>query len=124
MSRTVLVCHHETCPKQGAAAVAEAFRSQAPADVVVENVGCLGQCGNGPMVVVLPDKIWYEQVTVEDVPRIVEQHLHRGKPVKEKLYPKFHPHKQSRRLWLIAVVLVMGFLGLLLWLLASQTYYF
>lgn len=107
-----------------AAAVAEAFRSQAPADVVIENVGCLGECGNGPMVVVLPDKIWYEQVTVEDVRRIVEQHLQRGKPVREKLDLKFHPRKQSRGIWLMVVGLLLGLLGLLIWLIASQTDYF
>lgn len=122
--RTVLVCQHETCPKQGAAAVAQAFRSQAPADVVVQNVGCLGQCGNGPMVVVLPEEIWYAHVAVGDVLKIVEQHLQGGKPVREKLYPKFHPHKQSRVIWLMAVGLVLGLLGLLFGLIASQTYYF
>ena len=109
---------------QGAAAVAQAFRSQATADVEIQSVGCLGQCGNGPMVVVLPEKIWYAQVTVGDVPKIVEQHLQGGKPVREKLYSKFHPHKQSRYIWLMAVGLVLGLLGLLLWLIASQTYYF
>ncbi len=96
---------------QGAAAVAQAFRSQATADVEVQSVGCLGQCGNGPMVVVLPEKIWYAQVTVGDVPKIVEQHLQGGKPVREKLYSKFHPHKQSRYIWLMAVGLVLGLLG-------------
>ncbi len=124
MSRTVLVCQHETCPKQGAAAVAQAFRSQVPADVVVENVGCLGQCGSGPMVVVLPEDIWYGHVTVGDVPKIVKQHLQGGKPFREKLYPKFHTHQQSRGIWLMAVGLVLGLLGLLLWLIANQTYYF
>ena len=76
------------------------------------------------MVMVLPEEIWYSQVAVEGVAKIVEQHLQGGKPVKEKLYPKFHPHKQSRRLWLIAVVLVLGFLGLLVGWIASQTHYF
>ena len=124
MSRTVLVCQHETCPRQGAAAVFKAFKSQAPADVEVISVGCLGQCGSGPMVVVLPEEIWYAHVAVGDVPKIVEQHLQGGKPVREKLYPKFHPHKQSLVIWLMAVGLVLGLLGILFWLIASQTYYF
>ncbi len=108
MSRTVLVCQHETCPKQGAAAVAQAFRSQVPADVVV----------------VLPEEIWYAHVAVGDVPKIVEEHQLGGKPVREKLYPKFHPHKQSRVIWLMTVGLVLGLFGLLFGLIASQTYYF
>ena len=123
MSRTILVCQHETCPRQGASAVLKAFRSQVPSDVVVESSGCFGECGSGPMVLVLPDEIWYCNVQVKDVPRIVEQHIKRGKPVKEKLYPKFHPQKQSVRFWLIALGLFLGFLGLLFWFVASQTYY-
>jgi (2Fe-2S) ferredoxin len=68
------------------------------------------------MVLVLPDEIWYCQVEPADVPRIVEQHLRGGKPVKEKLYPKFHhPHKPSIRLWLITTGLFLGFFGLLFW---------
>ena len=124
MSRTILVCQHETCPRQGATAVLKAFRSQAPSDVVVQSAGCLGECGNGPMVVVLPEEIWYCHVVLEDVPRIVEQHLKGGKPVREKLYSKFHPDKQSMGIWLMAVGLFLGFLGLLFWFIASQTYYF
>lgn len=124
MSRTILVCQHETCPRQGATAVLKAFQSQAPSDVVVQSTGCFGECGSGPMVVVLPEEIWYCHVEVKDVSRIVEQHLRGGKPVKEKLYPKFHPQKQSIKIWLIAVGLFLGFLGLLFSLIASQTYYF
>ncbi len=59
MSRTILVCQHETCPRQGATAVLKAFQSQAPSDVVVQSTGCFGKCGSGPMVVVLPEEIWY-----------------------------------------------------------------
>jgi (2Fe-2S) ferredoxin len=124
MPKTILICQHETCPRQGATRVLEAFKSQAPANVVVQGVGCLGECGSGPMVVVLPEKIWYCQVQPLDVPRIVEQHLKGGKPVREKLYPKFHPSKQSPRIWLIVPGLFLGFLALLFWFVASQTYYF
>ena len=124
MSRTVLVCQHETCPRQGAAAVLKAFKSQAPSVVVVQSVGCLGECGSGPMVVVLPEEIWYAHVAVGDVPRIVEQHLKGGKPVTEKLYRKFHPEQRAIGIWLMAAGLSLGCLGILFWLIASQTYYF
>jgi (2Fe-2S) ferredoxin len=124
LSKTVLVCQHQTCPKQGAVAVLRAFRSNAPSDVVVKSVGCLGECGNGPMVVILPEEVWYCHVALEDVPKIVEQHLKGGKPVKAKLYRKFHPDTQSFPLWLTAFGLGLGFLGLFFWLLARQTYYF
>ena len=124
MSKTVLVCQHETCPKQGASAVLKAFRSQASSDVVVKSVGCLGECGSGPMVVILPEEIWYCHVEPHDVPLIVEQHLKGGKPVTEKLYPKFHASKQSIKMWLIVPGLSLIFMGLFFWFIASQTYYF
>ena len=123
MSRKILVCQHETCPRQGSTVVLKALKTQVPSAVVVESTGCLGECGSGPMVLVLPDKVWYCNVRLEDVPRIVEQHIKCGKPVREKLYPKFHPHKQPLRIWLIALSIFLGFLSLLFWFIASQTYY-
>jgi (2Fe-2S) ferredoxin len=39
------------------------------------HAGCLDQCEHGPIVVVYPQGIWYGNVTVEDVPRIVARTL-------------------------------------------------
>lgn len=35
--------------------------------------GCLEQCEHGPTVVIYPQGIWYGNVAVEDVPRIVQR---------------------------------------------------
>ncbi|MEO0770499.1 MAG: hypothetical protein AAFY72_13915 [Cyanobacteria bacterium J06649_4] len=40
--------------QQGASKVLEALQQSAPSDVDVVASGCLGQCGNGPMLLVLP----------------------------------------------------------------------
>ncbi len=53
------------------------------ADVAVTTSGCLGPCFEGPNVVVYPDAVWYQGVTVDDVPELVE-HL-AGGPVVERL---------------------------------------
>jgi (2Fe-2S) ferredoxin len=58
---------------------------------MVADSGCLGQCGSGPMVRVLPDDIWYCRVRPDDVAEIVEQHLHQNQPVQRLLHPRFHP---------------------------------
>lgn len=47
----------------------------------ITTCGCLGLCDEGPMVVVYPDGTWYRQVKPEDVPEIVDSHVHAGEPV-------------------------------------------
>lgn len=54
---------------------------------------CLGQCGNGPMVLVLPDMIWYSGIQPDEVSLLVEHHLLGGQIVKQMLYYRFHPQK-------------------------------
>lgn len=89
-SRRVLVCQNRTCRKQGAAKVLAAFENLSPSEVAVEKSGCLGQCGNGPMVLVMPEQVWYCAVCPEEAAAITEQHLREGKPVEKMLYRKFH----------------------------------
>jgi (2Fe-2S) ferredoxin len=89
--KSVQVCQHRTCRKQGAAEVLAAFRALSIPDVTVTASGCLGQCGQGPMVLVLPDMVWYDRVQPQEVTRLVEQHLLGGQKVKHMLYYRFHP---------------------------------
>lgn len=94
--RTVRVCQHRSCRKLGSALVLAAFRQQAPEGVTIEASECLGQCGNGAMVLVLPEQVWYCHVLPEEVPAIVTRHLINGRPIAAMLYPKFHPKSQAR----------------------------
>lgn len=91
-ARRVLVCQSRTCGKLGAAAVLAAFQMSPVADVTVIGSGCLGQCGNGPMVLVEPEQVWYSRVHPNEVSAVVERHLRGGQPVAAMLYPKFHLH--------------------------------
>jgi (2Fe-2S) ferredoxin len=88
--KCVRVCQNRACQKQGAAKVLAAFKASGVPGVTVTPTGCLGQCGNGPMVLVLPDRIWYSGVRPQEVPLLVEQHLLGGQEVKEMLYYRFH----------------------------------
>ncbi|MBK1986965.1 (2Fe-2S) ferredoxin domain-containing protein [Sphaerospermopsis aphanizomenoides BCCUSP55] len=88
--KCVQVCQHRTCRKQGAVEVLAAFQALPVPDVTVKPSGCLGQCGNGPMVLVLPDMVWYCRVLPQEVPFLVEKHLLGGQIVKQMLYPRFH----------------------------------
>ena len=92
-ARTVLVCQSKACRKQGALKVLAAFQAHPVEGVEADASPCLGQCGNGPMVLILPEEVWYNGVHPDEVPAVVERHLQKGEPVKAMLYPKFHQQK-------------------------------
>ena len=48
--------------------------------------GCHGFCERGPVVVILPQEIFYQQVAVEDVPEIVSETLLGGRVIQRLLY--------------------------------------
>lgn len=74
-----------SCAGRGAAAVFDALREeggrQGLTDIKVVATGCLEACMVGPVVYVAPDDVWYGGVTVEDVPTLVAEQLHGGRPV-------------------------------------------
>lgn len=55
-------------------------------EVKVVRTGCFGLCEAGPIVVVYPEGAFYSHVKLEDVDRICEEHLLKGRIVKELLY--------------------------------------
>ena len=88
--RQVLVCTNRSCREQGSAKGLAACQELSVTDVTVKSSGCLGECGNGPMVLVTPDQFWYSAVHPQEVPAVIEQHLQGGRPVVTMLYPKYH----------------------------------
>jgi uncharacterized protein (DUF952 family) len=70
---SILICQNRTCRKQGAAAILTAFRAVERSDLTSEGCGCLGNCGNGPIVLVLPARIWYYRVQPQDVSTILDR---------------------------------------------------
>jgi len=57
----------------------------------INKAGCFSQCGNGPMVVVYPDGVWYAAVTPADADEIVARHLVGGEPVERLRYAPADP---------------------------------
>jgi (2Fe-2S) ferredoxin len=49
----------------------------------IQASGCLHQCKNGPAVCVHPKGVYYGNVQVKDVKKIVKKHLIKGKKVKK-----------------------------------------
>ena len=53
-------------------------------DVKVVQTGCFGFCAQGPIVKIMPDNVFYVQVTPDDAKEIVEKHIV-GKELVERL---------------------------------------
>jgi (2Fe-2S) ferredoxin len=50
--------------------------------VRINRAGCLDRCGEGPLIVVYPEAVWYTFVDNEDIDEIIDSHLLHGKIVK------------------------------------------
>ncbi|MFA9517177.1 CbiX/SirB N-terminal domain-containing protein [Halopenitus sp. H-Gu1] len=83
----VAVCTNQTCAADGAPAVLERLRQAArdsdACEARITRSSCLGRCGDGPMVAVYPDGVWYGDVDGTDAERIVSSHLDRGRIVSD-----------------------------------------
>ncbi|TYQ25734.1 (2Fe-2S) ferredoxin domain-containing protein [Pseudanabaena sp. UWO311] len=90
--RQVLVCQHRTCTKDGAAKVLTTFQQLKIANVSVEACGCLGLCGSGPIVVVLPDNVYYWRVTQKKAQAIIATHLLGNLEIPSMMHPRLHPN--------------------------------
>ncbi len=87
----VLVCAGTGCVSCGAFGIKEALEKEVRKrkledEVLVVATGCNGFCEKGPIVMVHPDGIFYQQITPADVPVLVEEHFLKGRPVKRLMY--------------------------------------
>lgn len=88
----ILVCTDKKSKqcKKGGPAILKAFQKaikerKLGKQIIVTEIGHVGGCSLGPNVLVYPEGVWYGQVTPEDVPTIVEEHLLQGKVVQHLL---------------------------------------
>jgi (2Fe-2S) ferredoxin len=51
-------------------------------------VSCLRICTGGPILVVYPEGTWYQAMTADRIPRLVQEHLIEGKPIEEWIFAK------------------------------------
>ncbi len=55
-------------------------------EVAVVTTGCNGFCERGPVMVVQPENIFYQQLKEKDIPFLVEEHFLKGRPVQKLMY--------------------------------------
>ncbi len=92
----VAICAGTGCRAYGSLKVKEALEVELKKqnmNVDVIATGCLGFCEKGPMVVVHPDKYFYQSVKVADVPEIVSKTVAKGEVISRLLYR--HPETKK-----------------------------
>lgn len=82
----LFVCVNRECVAQGSARLVAELRQRLKdreLDLTVQTTktSCLRRCGDGPLLVVYPDGVWYRRVSLRDLAEIVEQHLCGNRPV-------------------------------------------
>ena len=74
----VTICGGTGCIAFGSPAVEKAFREELDRrglgqTVAVKCTGCHGFCEKGPVVVILPQRVFYPNVQIADVPEIIDK---------------------------------------------------
>jgi len=93
-ARHVFVCSQQrpaghprgSCGAKGATPLLQALwaelqKRQAFDQVAITYAGCIGPCDGGPNLLVYPEGVLYQRVTVDDISEIFDQHLLGGEPV-------------------------------------------
>jgi (2Fe-2S) ferredoxin len=93
----VFVCTGKSCSARDSAEVREAFERELTAlgilfgkeakgknpkgTIVLTECASVGFCAIGATVIIYPEGVWYAQVSVPDVPEIINEHLLNGRVV-------------------------------------------
>jgi NADH-quinone oxidoreductase subunit F/NADP-reducing hydrogenase subunit HndC len=87
----VLVCGGTGCASSKSDLIKKRFEEKIiemnlDKEVQVISTGCFGLCEEGPIVVIYPEGSFYAKMQINRVDRIVEEHLYKGRIVREFLY--------------------------------------
>jgi len=87
----LMLCTGTGCVAGGAFGIFEILEKEIQIQGLEEEVsviitGCNGFCGQGPLMVVQPDGIFYGFLTANDIPYLVQEHLLKGRPVKRLMF--------------------------------------
>ncbi len=86
-----LVCAGTGCVSNHAFEIKQALETEIARqglekEVAVITTGCNGFCERGPVMVVQPDNIFYQELKAKDIPYLVEEHFVKGRPVQKLMY--------------------------------------
>ncbi|MDI6780675.1 MAG: FAD-dependent oxidoreductase [bacterium] len=88
--RCIAVCGGTGCRAFGGVGLIPLFEEELKRkgieNVCVKETGCHGFCEKGPIVIIYPERIFYQQVGMEDVDEIISQTIKAGRVVERLLY--------------------------------------
>jgi len=87
----MMLCAGTGCVSNGAFKIKEALEQELKKHNLQDEVGdvltgCNGFCAQGPVAVVKPDEIFYQLLTEDAIPHLVEEHFLKGRPVQKLMY--------------------------------------
>ena len=97
----ILVCGGTGCMSNKAeeiyrALVHEAEHNHLHDDVQIVKTGCFGFCEQGPIVKILPEEAFYVNVSPDDAPELIREHIIKGRPVERLLYKSAESKEHAR----------------------------
>lgn len=89
----VLVCVDPECLAKGAHEIIDRLNDELVAEGLIEEVQVLetsriGGCSHGPEMMVYPEAVHYSNLTVDDIPYIVEEHFLKGRIAQKFVLPE------------------------------------
>lgn len=89
-----MICTCTNCISNGALKIKDALEAEIKRkglenDVLLVQTGASGLCVKGPILMVQPDGIFYQRLSEDVVPNLVEEHFLKGRPVKSLMYTPF-----------------------------------
>ncbi|MBM7624353.1 NADH-quinone oxidoreductase subunit NuoF [Sporohalobacter salinus] len=89
--KRILICGGTGCVSSGSRDVQDVLKEELANNNLedefgIVETGCHGFCEKGPIVIIYPEEIFYCEVSVEDVKKIVQKQLLKGEVVEELLY--------------------------------------
>jgi (2Fe-2S) ferredoxin len=88
---SVMLCSGTGCAACGTPHVSSVLQDELvkrglEREIKIVQTGCNGYCAAGPVMAVYPEEIFYQKLTVDDIPELVEEHFLKGRPFEKLMY--------------------------------------
>ncbi len=96
--KNIMLCTGSGCVSNGAFRIKESLEEELRKqdlqnEIQIITTGCNGLCANGPIIAVQPDGIFYQRITEDIVPFLVEEHFLKKRPVQKLMFTP--PEKET-----------------------------